>query len=375
MIRRGIWIMICCIYLIGCSQRIPLEKATLILLIALDRTSNGEMMVGTSIPLFHHEKQRNTVEYLVKASSVYNGFSKISTKLTGYVTSSKAEVILIGKKFAQKENWMKELDSSSRDPYSTLNAKVVLVDGSIEQIFNIKRPDKPPLPTYVNDVIESSIQNNESVSSTIQQLIREKNEQGMTQTVPIIKRKNNEIDTIGIAFLDHQGKYVTEFSKKDVGFFNLINNNKNKGRMILHLFLDPLQDKQQPNVSVLVQGAKRKINVDYHKEKFVFNIDIYMNVALIEKINEKLIKHSNKHKQEVIKLEDAMKQKLDKELMSMFCHMQKNEIDPIGLSLYARAYQYKEWKKVKENWPHVLSEAQIHVNTHIKIHNTGTTRE
>lgn len=374
MIRRGIWIMICCIYLIGCSERIPLEKATLILLIALDRTSNGEMMVGTSIPLFHQEEPINTVEHLVKASSVYNGFSKISTKMTGFVTSSKAEIILIGKKFAQNENWMKELDSSSRDPYGTLNAKVVLVDGSIEEIFNMKKSDNPPLPKYVNDVIESSIQNNESVSSTIQQLIREKNEQGMTQTLPIITRKNNKIDTVGIAFLDAQGKYVTKFSKKDVGFFNLINNNKNKGRMILHLSLDPLQNKQKPYISVLVQGAKRKINVDYHKGKLVFNIDIYMNVALIEKINENLVKHSNKHKQEVIKLEGIMKQQLDKKLMSMIRHIQKNEIDPIGLSLYARAYQYKEWEKAKENWPNVLSEAQIHVNTHIKIHNTGTTR-
>lgn len=144
--------------------------------------------------------------------------------------------------------------------------------------------------------------------------------------------------------------------------------------MILHLSLDPLQNKQKPYISVLVQGAKRKINVDYHKGKLVFNIDIYMNVALIEKINENLVKHSNKHKQEVIKLEGIMKQQLDKKLMSMIRHIQKNEIDPIGLSLYARAYQYKEWEKAKENWPNVLSEAQIHVNTHIKIHNTGTTR-
>lgn len=206
MIRRGIWIMICCIYLIGCSERIPLEKATLILLIALDRTSNGEMMVGTSIPLFHQEEPINTVEHLVKASSVYNGFSKISTKMTGFVTSSKAEIILIGKKFAQNENWMKELDSSSRDPYGTLNAKVVLVDGSIEEIFNMKKSDNPPLPKYVNDVIESSIQNNESVSSTIQQLIREKNEQGMTQTLPIITRKKQQDRYSRNSFFRRSGK-------------------------------------------------------------------------------------------------------------------------------------------------------------------------
>lgn len=366
--------MICCMYLIGCIQRVPLEKVSLILLIALDRTSNGDMIVGTSIPLFHHEKQKNTVEHLVKASTVYDGFSKMNPKLTGSVTSAKAEVILIGKKFAEEENWMKQLDSSYRDPYGAINAKVILVDGAVEEIFSVKRPDKPSLPSYVKDVIESSIQNNQSVSSTIQQLIREKNEQGMTQTIPIIKRTNNEIDAVGIAFLNHRGKYVTEFSKKDVGFFNLINKSKNNGRMILHLNLDHSQDKQQPNASVLVQGANRKINVGYKKGKFIFNIDVHMNVALIERIEGKSIKHSEKQKREIIKLEGDMKRRLDGNLISMFRHMQKNEIDPIGLSLYARAYQYKEWKRVRKNWTHALSEAKININTHIKINNTGTSR-
>ncbi len=170
MIRKWLLGVICFIYLTGCSQRIPLEQASLILLIALDRTSNGQMKVGTSIPLFHHEKQKSTAEHWVQASTIYDGFSKMDTKLTGYVTSSKAEVILIGEKFAQKRNWIQALDSSYRDPYATINAKVVLVDGSAEEIFKINRPDKPELPSYICGVIESAIQNNQSVSSTIQQL-------------------------------------------------------------------------------------------------------------------------------------------------------------------------------------------------------------
>ncbi|PEM49477.1 Ger(x)C family spore germination C-terminal domain-containing protein, partial [Bacillus wiedmannii] len=54
--------------------------------------------------------------------------------------------------------------------------------------------------------------------------------------------------------------------------------------------------------------------------------------------------------------------------------LQKNKIDPIGLSLYARAFQYKEWKKVKEDWLQALAEAKINVKTHVKIKDTGTIR-
>ncbi|MED1305293.1 spore gernimation protein XA [[Bacillus thuringiensis] serovar konkukian] len=374
MIRKSIWIVVCCICLIGCSQRIPLEKASLILLIALDRTSNGEMKVGTSIPLFHHKKQKSTVEHWVQASTIYDGFSKMDTKLTGYVTSSKTEVILIGKKLAEEENWIQALDSSYRDPYASINAKVVLVDGSAEGIFKIHRPDKPALTSYINNVIESSVQSNLSVSSTIQQLMREKNEQGMTQTIPIIKNINNEIDAVGIAFLDHKGKYLTRIPKNDVKFFNLISKSKNTGRMMLHLVLSPKKSDKKPNTSVLVQNAKRKIHVNFQKGKFIFNIDINMNVALIEKTNGSSNGDNLHSKKNISRLEHEIQREFNKKLQSLLQDIQKNKIDPIGLSLHARAFQYKEWKKVKEDWLHTLSKAKIRVNTHVKIKDTGTIR-
>ncbi|MEC5307457.1 Ger(x)C family spore germination protein [Bacillus thuringiensis] len=374
MIRKWIWIVICCVYLIGCSQSIPLEKVSLIMLIALDRTSNGEMKVGTSIPLFHHKKQKDTVEHWVHASTIYEGFSKMDTKLTGYVTSSKAEVILIGKKFAQEENWTQALDSSYRDPYATINAKVVLVDGSAEDIFKIHRPDKPLLPSYISGVIESSIQNNQSVSSTIQQLMREQNEEGMTQTVPIIKKTKNEIDTVGIAFLNRQGKYLTHIPKKNVKFFNLINKSKNNGRMILHLVLPPKKSNKKPNTSILIQNATRKVDVNFQNGKFVFNLDINANVALVEKTNANLIKEHYDNKKNINNLENAIGKEINKELQNMLDEIQQNKIDPIGLSLYARAFQYKEWKKRKEDWLQALAEAKINVKTHVKIKDTGTIR-
>ncbi|MED3357671.1 Ger(x)C family spore germination protein [Bacillus thuringiensis] len=374
MIRKSICGVVCCIYLMGCSQRIPLEQASLILLIALDRTSNGDMKVGTSIPLFHHEKQKSTAEHWVQASTIYDGFSKMDTRLTGYVTSSKAEVILIGEKFAKEKNWIQALDSSYRDPYATINAKVAIVDGSAEEIFKINRPDKPALPSYISGVIESAIQNNQSVSSTIQQLMREKNEKGMTQTVPIIKKINNEIDTIGIAFLDHQGRYLAKILKKDVKFFNLIHKPKNSGRMILHLVLSPKRSDNKPNTSLLVQNTKRKINVDFQKGKFVFTIDVNMNLALIEKNNGSITKNRFQDNKNISRVEHEIQQEFDKKLQGMLQDMQKNSIDPIGLSLYARAFQYNEWKKVQADWGHALSKAKVYVNTHITIKDTGTIR-
>ncbi|HDR8141994.1 TPA: spore gernimation protein XA, partial [Bacillus cereus] len=233
---------------------------------------------------------------------------------------------------------------------------------------------KPSLSSYINGVIESSIQNNQSVSSTIQQLMREQNEEGMTQAVPIIKKTNNEIDTIGIALLDRQGKFLTRIPKKDVKFFNLINKSKNTGRMILHLALPPKKSNKKTNTSIFVQNATRKIDVNFKNGKFVFNLDINANVALVEKTNANLIKEHYDNKKNINNLENAIGKEINKELQNMLDEIQQNKIDPIGLSLYARAFQYKEWKKVKNDWLQALAEAKINVKTHVKIKDTGTIR-
>ncbi|MCU5331829.1 MULTISPECIES: Ger(x)C family spore germination protein [Bacillus] len=374
MIRKWICIVICCVYIIGCSQRIPLEKVSLILLIGLDRTPNGDIKVGTSIPLFHNKQPKSTIEHWTQASTVYTGFSKIDTKLTGFMTASKAEIILIGKKLAQEANWLQELDSSYRDPYATINAKIVLVDGSAEEIFKIHKPSKPSLSSYINGVIESSIQNNQSVSSTIQQLLREQNEEGMTQTVPFIKKTKNEIDIVGIALLNRQGKYLTHIPKKDVKFFNLINKPKSNGRMILHLALPPKKSNKKTNTSIFIQNATRKVDVTFQNGKFIFNLDINANVALIEKTNPNLKKGHYDNKKNINNLKSTIEKEINNNLKSILNEIQQNKIDPIGLSLYARAFQYKEWKKVKGDWLQSLAEAKINVKTHVKIKDTGTIR-
>lgn len=66
--------------------------------------------------------------------------------------------------------------------------------------------------------------------------------------------------------------------------------------MILHLELPPNSNKK-PNTSIFVQNATRKVDVNFQNGKFVFNLDIYANVALIEKTNMNLNKeHYNNKK-------------------------------------------------------------------------------
>ncbi|MDM5155303.1 Ger(x)C family spore germination protein [Bacillus sp. DX1.1] len=376
MIKKQVYIIIstCFIFLSGCNGRVILENVSLILLIGVDKAPEGNLIVGTSTALFKTKNGKNTTEELVEAPSMYSGFSKMDVKTTGLLTSAKAEVLLVGKNLAQKNHWVNELDPLLRDPYSSSNIQILLVNGTIKEIFNLKVKESDSLPMHIKKLIHSSIHDNRTVSTSIQELNRQQNEEGMTQTMPLIKREKDKIRVEGIGFLNNKGRYVTHMAGKDVPLYNLLNNKNNRGRMIFHITLNRSKNHQHQIVTALVENAKRKINVAYKGGKFHFDIDIGMDLSIIERTHAKSSMTVNKQQQETIKLEHQIKEQVNKQLMNIINKMQKHELDPLGLSMYAKAYQYKEWETTKKDWVKVLSKSDIHITTDIKIQNIGVIR-
>ncbi len=41
------------------------------------------------------------------------------------------------------------------------------------------------------------------------------------------------------------------------------------------------------------------------------------------------------------------------------------------MGLYARAYEYKEWQKVQDDWGEALSKADIKINVKVKVKSMG----
>ncbi|XID96032.1 Ger(x)C family spore germination C-terminal domain-containing protein [Paenibacillaceae bacterium WGS1546] len=53
---------------------------------------------------------------------------------------------------------------------------------------------------------------------------------------------------------------------------------------------------------------------------------------------------------------------------------QKRRIDPIGLGIYARAYEYKQFQKVQDRWSEAFAQAKIDVKVDVKIKSMGPVR-
>ncbi len=71
------------------------------------------------------------------------------------------------------------------------------------------------------------------------------------------------------------------------------------------------------------------------------------------------------------KLTSLITKQLNKDLNELIHKIQKQQLDPFGFGDYARAFHYKEWKKVEDDWPNAFSKASVKVTPTIKILESG----
>src|SRR5690606_698639 len=113
--------------------------------------------------------------------------------------------------------------------------------------------------------------------------------------------------------------------------------------------------------------VKSKIKTKYDQGKFHFNYNIDMTVN----IAERLFPVDRVKKKE---LEKMIAKELKSKFEGVIKKIQENKIDPIGLGLYARAYHYEQYKKVKEHWGEALAKSDINVTVKVKIKAMGAVK-
>ncbi len=118
-------------------------------------------------------------------------------------------------------------------------------------------------------------------------------------------------------------------------------------------------------VTINVLSINRDIGTDYGDNRFKFNIKLNFNISIAEITFNMDIDKDKK------KLSSLIAKQLNKDLNELIHKIQKQQLDPFEFDDYARAFQYKEWKKVEDDWPNAFSKASVKIIPTIKILESG----
>jgi Ger(x)C family germination protein len=201
----------------------------------------------------------------------------------------------------------------------------------------------------------------------LHELHRQMYEKGITPAISDLEMEE-KLDVRGTALLNEKGKYVDSLRTQE-NVLLMILQKQFKKEISLTLKLPQMKKGggifNTNVVSVTLADMKTKIKTAYRNGRFQFDIRIRSYATLSER--EFPFDVENKSGE----LEKMIEKQLDQQFGNLIKKIQKHKIDPIGLGLYARAYEYKEWQKVQDDWGEALSKADIKINVKVKVKSTG----
>ena len=173
-----------------------------------------------------------------------------------------------------------------------------------------------------------------------------------------------------MALLYDKGKYAASLDVPESTLLLVLKNEKrHEVTMTIPIFPSEKENNifHKNEMSFQASRVKTKIKTGYKKNTFHFDVKVNMNVNIMERI----FPEDKVKKEELVKL---MEKQLQKQFTDLIKKIQKKKIDPIGLGLYARAYHYKQFKKVDNDWGKALAESKINVSVNVKVNSYGAVK-
>ncbi|PEA75650.1 Ger(x)C family spore germination protein [Bacillus wiedmannii] len=374
--RRFIHFTILCfliIFLTGCGDRLDLEKQSISLIYGFDAKAKGKLIVYHVNPIFNEDVEKKYETHEAKVRTPREAKATFNSSSSGLVSTEKLQLILFSTNFLKQEGAMPYLDVWYRDPKNTGNMRMVAVDGPISSVIYNNFKDKPALPEYLTDLINTNKLYNRTVFTTFHEFHRQTFNKGITPAISEIKKGKKDILVTGSALLTSRGIYKMSLNRYESALLLLL---QKKANIPVSLTLKIPSHSVESNshlkdtdgddfVTINVLSMNRDIHTGYNDNHFNFNIAMNFKVSVSELTFNMNIDKGRK------KLTSLITKQLNKDLNDLIHKIQKQQLDPFGFGDYARAFQYKEWKEVENDWPSAFSKANVKVVPTIKILENG----
>ncbi|WP_152392024.1 Ger(x)C family spore germination protein [Paenibacillus guangzhouensis] len=350
----------------GCSNKMDIEAISISLLIGIDLDHDNKLIFSASSPVFSNEAKIKEDNYSTPAVTLRESRDEDDKTFMSITAGGKNQAILIGKKVMQHKGWFKLLEPFFRDAKNSLNSRIVMVDGSAYEVVKYQPEDKPRLPLYISELIDTSVRRNISVKTTLQELRRLTYEKGMTASVSQV-RKDGKLVLTGTALLDEEGEFKLSINSEENRLLRILQHETGGEFPFTFEAMNQPKGEFFPEnaYSFTTQKISVKTKTGYARNKFKFDIGVKMRVVLSERLFPFDVRKNAR------KLERDMEQQLENRFKKFIAKIQKAKIDPIGLGLYARAYQYRNWKRVQDDWGEALSRADVNVKVKMTIADMG----
>ncbi|MDG0795199.1 hypothetical protein OMP38_33515 [Cohnella ginsengisoli] len=207
------------------------------------------------------------------------------------------------------------------------------------------------------------------MATTLQELHRQMNEEGQT---PFLTEMSIKQDAMidGTSLLDHKGRYVDMLSMPETTLMRILQ--KNAGQSVGFVLRLPSSlagsAAEADWVSLATERVKVKIDSAYSGGRFKFSVHVHFSASVVEKLSS--LDLDDHHREAELACAKELRDKFE----ALITKLQRKKIDPVGFGIYARAYHYKPFKQVKDNWGEAFGQSDVKVRVSVAFADEGSVK-
>ncbi|QHA90597.1 Ger(x)C family spore germination protein [Bacillus sp. N1-1] len=355
----------------GCWDQELLKESKLIYGAGFDYESDKQIRTtfavrNLGVPVSQGGVYSNRV-LTVTGSSPRDTRLKMDRIISKQVTASKTQLILLGEEVV-KHNIQHTFDILFRDPKSPLDARVAVVEGDAEDIFNLDHVGETLVTEFTTNLIKGAENKTEAPRMSVEKTFRYSYDSGQDYALPYISY-NDDIGTPeinGIALFHHTTYTGINLPPLDATLLLLLDNAKSKKASIVeNIGEQQSEDFLTETVTINIRNANTDIEYsfqDQHLTKAVVNLEVRGNIE--EYPQDHLFKES-----QVEDIADELSIRLTKRANAILAKLQEANCDFLGIGRDLNAYHHDAWHP--KQWEKEFPELTLEANVKVKIAETG----
>ncbi|MBM7624229.1 Ger(x)C family spore germination protein [Sporohalobacter salinus] len=345
--------------LAGCWDITEIERTQFPTYITIDKAKNDNQapyLFSIQFPILRPKASKKVNNLSVPAYSMGNAINELQGRSMGLLSLGMLRTVIFSKKVAKK-GLLPHIDSIWRNPIVPGSVLFAIVQNRAEKIEKVNVPTTKNLGNYIDLLFKTTSRNALLPERNLVNFFSNLKTQGIEPSIPLIKYGKTDIKIIGTA-LFRKDKMVGKLQVPETRALSLLTEKFTKGEIPLKV--------NDHMVTYYIQQVNSNIEPNYHNNRFIFDINLELDVDVVEDTSSKQLIDNKKA---LANMENYLEVAIKKEIGILFNKLQKHKSDVIGIG---RKVKIKTPKKFNEDeWPQDFQNAETKIKVIVNIRRFG----
>jgi spore germination protein len=354
-LKRLLQIILLPVFLTGCmniDQHI-LDDVQLVTGAAYEYVDDDMIEVTSVFPNYQPDGSVKNETLTTTAILSKENRDKQSLQSEKPMVSGKLEVALYERETAEK-GIVELMDTLSRDPSVGSNVYLAVLDGRPKEVLG-KQYGNIDNGIFLSNLIEQNVETGLIHKTNLHIFKYKIYAEGIDPMLPIIEQKEGKLNISAIGLFEND-KLVDQIGQEKFFFLTILLDRKGQKDTY------SLKTKEGRKASFVNIKSVRVYDIPEPMTNSEIKININLK-AIIREYNDGTLK-----KQKIKKLENVLKEEIEKKSEEMIRQFQEKGIDPLGIGEEVRT-RTRKWDQKK--WKELYPDIKITVQAKVKIMESG----